>query len=191
MYWLDTAILVLLGVGAALGAWTGLVKQVVRVVGLIVSIYAAVVFHGWAANWLQQTLLQGSDPAVPDALSYVVVFVVIFAAFLATAMLIERGLKAVKLKWLDRLLGACVGAAKAAVIMGAIFLAVIEFPHQGTKDVIGQSQIAPVLAGGVNLCLQLVPTEYTHKMQDGMNKLKTAADEKAREMKDRSALPVP
>ena len=77
MYWLDTAILVLLGVGAGLGAWTGLLKQVVRVVGLIASIYAAVMFHGWAANWLQQTFLQGSDPAIPDALSYVVVFVAI------------------------------------------------------------------------------------------------------------------
>jgi membrane protein required for colicin V production len=191
MYWLDTVILVFLAVGAGLGAWTGLVKQIVRILGFIAALLGAIFLHGWAANWLQQTFLKGADAAVSDALAYVTVFVVIFAAFVVTAMAVERGIKAAKLKWLDRLLGAGVGATKAALIMGAIFLAVIEFPHPSTQDAMKQSAIAPVLAAGVGLCVQLVPAQYTGGLRDGLDKLKETANAKAKEIRDKPPLPLP
>jgi membrane protein required for colicin V production len=191
MFWLDTVILILLGVGAGLGAWTGLLKQVVRVVGFAVALYGSVFFHAWASNYLQQAFLKDSDPAVADALSYGVVFLAIIAAFFVTALLIDRCLKAVKLKWLDRLLGAGVGTAKGALILGAIFLAVISYPHPSTKEIMEQSRLAPILASGANLCLKLVPTQYTNDLQSGLDNLKQAAKDKALEIKEPPRLPLP
>jgi membrane protein required for colicin V production len=191
MYWLDTVILILLGVGAGLGAWTGLLKQFMRVVGFAVALYGSVLLHGWASNYLQQELLKDSDPAVADALSYGAVFLTIIAAFFITALLIDRCLKAVKLKWADRLLGAGVGAAKAALILGAVFLAVLSYPHPATKEIMEPSRLAQPLAGSVNLCLKLVPTQYTDDLQNGLDRLKETAREKAKEIKEPPLSPLP
>lgn len=192
MYWLDTTILVLLIAGAGLGAWTGLLKQIVRVVGLIAALAAAVFLHSWAADGLQQSVLQGSNPVVADGLAYGLVFLVVLLAFQLTAMMIDRFLKAAKLKWADRVLGFLVGGLKAALILGAIALAVMVFPpNQATKDAIQQSPIAPVLAAGVDLAIQAVPSTYTEKLRDGFNKLKQDTDKKAKELRDKEVPGLP
>ncbi len=192
MYWLDTTILVLLIAGAGLGAWTGLLKQIVRVVGLIAALAAAVFLHSWAADGLQQSVLQGSNPVVADGLAYGLVFLVVLLAFQLTAMMIDRFLKAAKLKWADRVLGFLVGGLKAALILGAIALAVMVFPpNQATKDAIQQSRIAPVLAAGVDLAIQAVPSTYTEKLRDGFNKLKQDTDKKAKELRDKEVPGLP
>ena len=191
MYWLDTAILALVGVGAVLGAWTGILKQAVRVVGFSASLAATIFFHGWAANWLQQAFFQGADPAIPNVLSYAVVFVTIMLAFQVTALAVEACLKAVKLKWLDRLCGAGVGSIKAALILGVVFLTVISYPHPSTQEVMRQSRLAPVLAGGMELSLRAVPAQYTNDLRAGMEKLKEAADQKAKEIAGQATTPNP
>jgi uncharacterized membrane protein required for colicin V production len=165
MYWLDTTILVLLVVGAGLGAWTGLLKQIVRVVGLVAALAAAIFFHGWAADALQQSVLRGSDRMVADGLAYGAVFLGVLLAFQLTALVIDRCLKAVKLKWADRVLGCIVGGLKAALILGAIALAVMAFPPNDATKAITKSRIAPVLARGASLAWQAVPASYTEGLR--------------------------
>ena len=192
MYWLDTAILVLLVAGAGLGAWTGLLKQIVRVVGLITALAAAVFLHDWASNTLQQSVLQGSNPMVADGLAYVAVFLAVLLAFQVTAMLIDRLLKAIKLKWADRVLGFFVGGLKAALILGAISLAMIVFPpNQATKEAMEQSRIAPVLAAGVKLTLEAVPVQYTQALREGYDKVMEEAAKKVKELHDKEPSAAP
>jgi membrane protein required for colicin V production len=190
MYWLDTVILLLLGVGAGLGAWTGLVKQIVRVFGFAAALLCAVLLHGAAATWLQQALLRKSDPAVADALAYGGVFLAVLLAFQLAAVVVERGLKAAKLKWADRVLGGGLGAIKAALILGAIFLAVLECPNPSIREAMQQSALAPVLAAGVGLGLGTVPPEYTDGVRAGLQRLHEEADRKAKELRDKEAPPA-
>ena len=42
MYWLDSTILALLAIGALVGAWTGFLWQVARILSLALSLYAAI-----------------------------------------------------------------------------------------------------------------------------------------------------
>jgi len=191
MYWLDTVILLLLGVGAGLGAWTGLLKQIVRVFGFAAALLCAVLLHGWAGGWLQQTLLQKSDPAVADALGYGGVFLAVLFAFQLTAQVIDRGLKAAKLKWADRALGAGLGTIKGALILGAIALAVLEFPHPSTKEAMQQSAIAPVLAAGVGVGLSAVPAQYTDGFRAGWQRVRDEAGKKTKELRDKELPPAP
>ncbi|HVS36139.1 MAG TPA: CvpA family protein [Gemmataceae bacterium] len=172
MYWLDTTILVLLAAGAGLGAWTGLLKQIVRVVGLVAALAAAVFFHGTAADALRKSVLQGSDPMLADGVAYVAVFLGVLLAFQVTAMLIDRLLKAVKLKWADRVLGCIVGGFKTALILGALALAAMAFPpNDATIDALKHSQIAPVLARGAYLAWQAVPPSYTERLRKNVDPL--------------------
>ena len=191
MYGRDTVILILLGVGAGLGAWTGLLKQLVRVVGFLAALLAAVFLHGWAANWLQQAVLQKSDPAVADALGYGLVFLCVLSTFQVTALVIDRCLKAAKLKWADRLLGGGLGTLKAALIVGAVSLAVLEYPHPATKEAMQQSAVAPVLAAGVELGLRAVPSQYTDGFRAGLDRVRQEADKKTQELRDKERPPLP
>jgi uncharacterized membrane protein required for colicin V production len=176
MYWLDTTILVLLGLGAVLGARSGLVKQIARIAGFFAALAGAVCFHGAAADYLQRNVLQGADAQVAGVGAYVGVFVGIYLAFFLTAVVVEKFLKAVKLNGMNRLMGAAAGAGKAALLVGALCLAAISFPNPGTQDVMRQSRIAPALAGTVGLGLRLVPEQYTADLRAGFDQVKQAAD---------------
>jgi membrane protein required for colicin V production len=187
MFWLDTTILVVLGGAALLGLRSGLVKQIARVVGFVAALFGSIFFHGAAADWLQQNVMKGTDPQATGTTAYVGVFLGIYLAFFFTAMLIERFLKAVKLNWVNRLAGGVTGAGKAALIMGALFMAVISFPNPVTDDVIKQSRGAPVLAAGAGLALKLVPKQYTDDLQNGLNKLQQEAEQQGKDVEAKEA----
>jgi membrane protein required for colicin V production len=191
MYWLDTTILVVLGLAALLGAISGLLWQLLRLVGFGVAVYAAVFGNDWASNVLRQTLLRDADPIAVRAVAYGVVFVGVYLALFLLTFLLERALKAAKLKALDRLLGALLGAAKAGLILGAIFLGLANVPHPQAREMLNRSLLAPVLADGVNLVLLAIPQEYKSQLQDGLRGLRDASRRKADERPPETAAPPP
>src|SRR5471030_782934 len=119
MHWLDIIILVVLGIGAAMGFCSGLLWQVARVVSLVLSLYLAIVTNTAGAEWLA---LQWKD--VNPAVNHIVAFIGVFLAVYLTLYLITRGLhkaiKATKLETLDRMLGALLGIAKMAAVVGCV-----------------------------------------------------------------------
>src|SRR5262249_40047103 len=145
MHWLDTTILALLIVGALFGARSGFLRQVGRVAGFAVALYAAVYFHEWAANLLGQVFLQDADPRIARVLAYLVVFVVVAVTFFSVFFLLERGMEKARLQPLNRSLGAGLGAGKVALILGAIFLGMASYPHPRTQELLQKSVLAPAL----------------------------------------------
>jgi membrane protein required for colicin V production len=172
MHWLDTTILALLVLGALFGARSGFLRQVGRVVGFVVALYGAVYFHEWAANVLQEVFLQDADPRVARVLAYLVVFVVIAAAFFSALFLLERGVARSRLQPINRSLGAGLGAAKIALILGAIFLGMAYYPHPRTQELLQKSVLAPALAHGVDALLIAVPQEYKQELSSGLANLR-------------------
>jgi membrane protein required for colicin V production len=171
MYWLDTTILILLGLAALLGAMSGLLWQLLRVVGFGVALYCSIFGNDWASGVLRDAFLRDADPGVVKAVAYGVVFLAVYLALFLITFLLERALRAVKLKAMDRLLGAGLGAVKAALILGAIFLGVASIPHPSARELMDRSAIAPVLAAGANLAIAAIPAEYKAQLQEGLNKL--------------------
>jgi uncharacterized membrane protein required for colicin V production len=172
MHWLDTTILILLGVGATFGAISGLWMQVARVLGLAAAVYAAVYLHEWARDNLEQAVLQDADPRVSGALAYVLVFAVVYLVFHFASLGIQRWLKAAKLETMNRVLGGVLGAGKTALALGGIFLAMIHFQHPGTDDLLKKSAIAPVLAGGTEMLVTVIPTEQVEGWRSGVEEWK-------------------
>src|SRR5438270_9203685 len=121
MYWLDFVLLLVLGIGAFLGARSGLLWQVARVITFFLAIYACIHYHGIAAGWLLQNL-RAESPVVPWLLAYLVTFLSVYAVCMVITYALERMLRAAKLKPMDRLLGALVGAVKAGLLAGAVLL---------------------------------------------------------------------
>ena len=95
MFWLDTAILAVLSLGAIFGARSGLVWQLARVLGLAASIYLAIAVNAPASTLMHDVFLYGADPRLARLLAYVVVFLGVYLVIYCISCLIREGIQAV------------------------------------------------------------------------------------------------
>jgi len=167
MHWLDITLLIILGAGAALGAWSGLLWQIARIVTFIVAIYCCIFFHEPVAQFLSEQIDGTSDTGVGmKLLAYVVTFVGIFVVFYTTTWLIELGIKAAQLKMYDRLLGAAAGALKMSLVSGAILMGLAMYASDTVEDTFRESFMARGLLTGMSWVVAVVPEEYSKECQD-------------------------
>ncbi len=125
---LDWVFLTVLVASLALGAWRGLVYEVLSVLGWI----AAFVLAQWLAPDAAAWLPMGHSA---DALRYAAGFVLVFIACAFAAGLLAWALKklveAVGLRPVDRTLGAAFGLVRGAVLLLAAAVVVNLTPLQG------------------------------------------------------------
>ena len=126
---LDWVFLAVLVASLALGAWRGLVYEVLSVLGWI----AAFVLAQWLAPDAAAWLPMGQ---AGDAMRYAAGFVLVFiaAAFAAglLAWLVKKLVEAVGLRPVDRTLGAAFGLVRGAVLLLAVAVVVNMTPlHSG------------------------------------------------------------
>jgi len=117
--WLDYAVFGVLAVSIAWGAWRGLVREVISILGWVIAFLAANLFAG--------PLGEAMPPEIPTPeLRLGVAFIAVFIASLAVtsllALLLSKIVKAVGLGGLDRLLGALFGTARGILVLVALAL---------------------------------------------------------------------
>src|SRR4051794_15306877 len=171
MYWLDTTILAILGIGAIFGALNGLLMQLARLVGFAVALYAALYFNDGATALVQQSFVQDAEPLVARIVAYVAVFLVVYLTIFLTTVALERGMRAVRLQVVNRVLGALLGSAKLALLLGAIFLGIRHYPSAATREMMRRSALAPVLAQGTENLVVALASEYHDELRGGLNEL--------------------
>ena len=110
---LDIILLVLIGTGAVLGFAKGFLRQLAGLLGLIVGLLAAKALYATVAD---EVFSQVTDDAgLARGLAFVAIWLLVPLLFLLVASLLTRAMEAVSLGWLNRLLGAALGAAKYAL----------------------------------------------------------------------------
>ena len=118
MTWLDYALLIVLGLSIAWGAWRGLVHEMISLGGWIIAFLAANLFAGPASEAITDTI-----PAEARVmLGWLGVFVVVLLAASLAGMLLRRFIKTVGLAASDRVLGALFGLARGLLIWLAFAL---------------------------------------------------------------------
>jgi membrane protein required for colicin V production len=175
MFWLDTTIIALLVLGAILGAISGLLWQIARIVCVALSVYAAILLNEWATNLLLEALLKGAEPAVARALAYLAVFIAVFLILYHVALVLDQAIRVVNLQPVDRLLGAAMGVCKMALVVAAICLGLTAYPNPTTTEVMEKSKLAPVLAEGMEMVLLVIPQEYKAELCNGLKNLREFA----------------
>jgi len=117
--WLDYAVIGVFAVSMALGAWRGLVREVVSILGWVIAFLAANLFAG------------PLGPAMPDAIptpelklaaAYAAIFILAVIVTSLAGLLLSKIVSAVGLGGLDRTLGALFGGARAALLVVAATL---------------------------------------------------------------------
>ena len=115
----DIFLLLLLLALLLIGAWRGLVFEVLSLGAWVAAFFLAQWWADDAAAWLPLAEL---DPPLPFALGFVLVFVatLFVAGFLV--WLIKKGVEQVGLRPIDRTLGAAFGVLRGVVILLALTL---------------------------------------------------------------------
>jgi len=150
---------ILLGVlvfSMLLGAWRGLVYEVLSVLGWVVSFFVA----QWFAPDLAARLpVQSAADPVRYAAAFVLIFIAaVFAAGLL-AFLIKKLVAAVGLAPVDRVLGAAFGVLRGVVLLLAATV-VIDMTALKTSDWWRESKGAPVLAATLKALKPVLPEQF-------------------------------
>jgi membrane protein required for colicin V production len=117
----DLVLLVTLAVFALLGAWRGLVSEVIGILQWVVSGVIAWFFAGSLAPLFQRFV---GEPALRKLLAFILIFVVVFALGVAVSWFVRKHLPAKRgFRLANAFLGGVFGAARGAVVILAVFLA--------------------------------------------------------------------
>lgn len=124
---LDWVLLAILAASLLLGAWRGLVYEVLSVASWV----AAFLLAQWFAPDVAATLPMGQAPQVARlAAAFVLVFIAVVFAGGLVAWGVKKMVEAVGLRPVDRVLGAAFGALRGVLLLMAIAIVVNMTPFK-------------------------------------------------------------
>jgi uncharacterized membrane protein required for colicin V production len=119
----------IIAIGAITGGLKGFARQIIELVGLVVSFLVAAV----AGSWLAQML--SNNASVTHAVALVIAFIVIFiagmVAFHFVAIAAQKLIHTSLLGWLDRACGAALGLVTATLIVSIAATLAYDLPMSG------------------------------------------------------------
>jgi membrane protein required for colicin V production len=161
MTWLDYALLGVFAVSVVVGAWRGLVREVVSILGWVIAFLAANLLAGPLGPHLPQAI-PGAELRV--AAAYVAVFVAALILTALAGLLLSTVVRAVGLAGIDRLLGAAFGAARGLLILlaAAVLAGLTSVPKQAVwRDSVG----GPLLAQAAGALKPLLPQTLAERLR--------------------------
>jgi membrane protein required for colicin V production len=171
MHWLDSTILALLAVSAALGMWSGLLCQVARLASLTIALMAAVLLNEQVAFWLQENVVRQGDSRLCGALAYALVFLGVYLVLSVTTRTLYQAVHSSELELLDRMLGAALAVGKASLVLGMVCLGLSRAEHAAPKSWFAESRLAPILAQSMQTVIGCLPDEARQRIHLGLERV--------------------
>ena len=121
---LDIVIIAIFVWGAVSGFMKGFIKQLATLLGIIVGLLAAKALYSMVA---EQYLSKVTDSAtIAQILAFVLIWIGVPLLFALFATILTRAMDAISLGWLNRMLGAGLGALKF-LLVASLLVSVFEF----------------------------------------------------------------
>ena len=161
MTWLDYAVVGVFAVSLVVGAWRGLVREVLSILGWIIAFLAASLLAGPLGPAMPQAI---PSPELRVAAAYVAVFVVALIATALLGLLLSKIVKAAGLGGVDRMLGMLFGAARGLliVLVAALLAGLSSAPRQPFwRD----SASGPLLAHAARALKPLLPQTLAERLR--------------------------
>ena len=113
MAWFDYAVLTVLGLSLVLGAFRGILRELVSLSGWIAAFVLATAFSGIVAGQMPESL----GPLLSGLLAFALIFIGVLLVSGVIGLVLARLERAAGLGFVDRLLGATFGVARGAAIV--------------------------------------------------------------------------
>lgn len=152
----DWIMLAVLLVSLLLGAWRGLVFEVLSVIGWVVAFIAAQMFAPQMAGWLP---MSGATEPVRYAAGFTVLFVLVLFAAGFVAWLVKKMVEAVGLRPIDRVLGAMFGVVRGLLLLLAASVVVGMTPLHSSAAW-QESSGAPLLSALLKSLKPMLPEQF-------------------------------
>ena len=152
----DWAFLTVLAVSLLIGAWRGLVYEVLSVLGWALSFYLAQLF---APDLASRLPLQGASEPVRYAAAFVLIFVVAVLLAGLVAVLFKKMVEAIGLRPVDRTLGAAFGLVRGGILLLALTV-VVNMTAFKSSAWWQQSQGAEVLTAALKGLKPVLPEQF-------------------------------
>lgn len=123
---INVVLLGMLAIGAITGGIKGFARQIIELVGLVVSFFVAAVIASWLASQLARFASLPHSPAL--VISFIAVFVGGLVAFHFVAISAQRMVHTSLLGWLDRLVGAMLGLLAGILVTSVLTTMLFELP---------------------------------------------------------------
>jgi len=117
---IDIVLLIIFAWFAYQGFKKGFVIELASLVALVLGIYAAIYFSGYAADFLVNNLDMDND-YIPVT-SFVITFIIVIVIVYVIGRILEKLVNMVALGFLNKLAGGAFGILKAAVFVSIFFL---------------------------------------------------------------------
>lgn len=154
MNWLDTVLIVAIGISAFIGVKKGIIEIALTLGGLVAGIFIAGLFYKPFSQYL--TFIPHEGLARVAAFSIIFIGVMVVAAVLAR--LLGKAASAIMMGWANRIGGGVLGGILGAIFCGAFLAMWVKF--LGMTQVIAESRIAPILLNQFPRVLALLPREF-------------------------------
>jgi membrane protein required for colicin V production len=159
---IDWILLVVLLASLLMGAWRGLVYEVMSVIGWLASFVLA---QWLAADVAQQLPMQSAGESLRYAAGFVIVFVAsVFAAGLISAML-RKLISVIGLRPVDRVLGAGFGLFRGVILLLALTV-VLHLMSMTQSEWWQESQGGPVLTALLKGLKPVLPAHFGAYLPD-------------------------
>jgi membrane protein required for colicin V production len=165
--WLDYLLIVIFALSMFQSVRRGFAREFIGLAAAIAAIVLGMWFYGNAGSLVRPWF--SSDRAA----SFIGFFLVVFAVLLLGALIgwiVRRFVKAVGLSFFDRLLGACFGLVRGALVAIALLTGYIAFgprSDSGTApSAVVNSQIAPYLMKVSSVFVDAAPMELKRNFRE-------------------------
>jgi membrane protein required for colicin V production len=163
---LDYLFICILLVSTGFAIIKGLVHEIISLVALIGGFVLAVLYYHSFGRVLSEFARTDS---VADFFAFLILFVGCLILGALISMIVNRFMKAVSIKWIDRVLGGLFGLLRGWAIASILVLALIAFPLR--ENIVPKSVLAPYLLAGARAAVLLVPQDMKDKFYEQYKKL--------------------
>ncbi|MEJ2245844.1 MAG: CvpA family protein [Acidobacteriota bacterium] len=157
---LDGLFIIIFLVSIVFAVMKGLAREIISLASLIGGFILAMFFYPIPAGMVKEF---SKTDTIANLIGFIIIFFGCILIGAIAAFLFNRILKAVSLKWIDRLLGGIFGLLRGWAIASILVVALIAFPIR--DDFLARSVLAPYLLTGAKIAVYCVP----QKLKDQFN----------------------
>jgi membrane protein required for colicin V production len=161
MTWLDYVVIGVFAASIVVGAWRGMVREVLSILGWMIAFLAANLLAGPLGPAMPQAI---PSPELRVAAAYLAVFFVSLTVTALVGLLLSKIVKAAGLGGADRMLGVLFGAARGLLIVltAALLAGLSSVPRQPFwRD----SVSGPLLVQAARALQPLLPQTFAERLR--------------------------
>ena len=160
MNWLDIVIILVIAFFVLSAFQSGLIREVVTLVSVVVGVIVAGLFHDDLAR---DVLVFIEDDDVAMVVGFLVLLGAIYLAGQLIAIMLKQTASILLLGWADRIGGGLFGLLKGLIVVEVLIIAFVTF-DVGLRDAIDGSVLASVFLDARSVILFVLPDKFEREV---------------------------